>query len=463
MGAARSLFFSNDSTQETLNKRVRPSDEQIEYLRGRKDDLQDWIEIDLRNRTGLNVSTFLQGSYKFHTLIRPLHGRQYDVDLGAYIEWSSAADSISAANCRDHVQGSVLEFAENHDDATGVLDPPKKRCSRVKFKEDFHIDVPVYHFNPATGRSKLAVLEDTWEASDPEAMLNWFDGALSGEDRAQVRRLIRYLKAWVALNYLEDEEVPSSLLLTVLTVDAISTLNPVPNDDDDALRSLLQAVEARLDRSSHVQNPVPGDSDSNLNRLSPEAYELFREKLRALSDTARRATDEEEEADAAVIWAEAFDYLFPLPDVSELAAEVVPGTGIAVVTPRITIAVRPSRDAAPNVFYDDNVPFVRLGSWLKFTVTNVAQLPAGSEIRWVVRNTGRQAHAKNDLGHSVVEGAVHDEHTAYMGLHFMDCEIRVNGRIHAITRVRVNVTGAMPPRHAAPAFKRTSILKARRR
>lgn len=458
MGAAKDLFFNADASAETLNKRVRPSDDQIDYLRRKKDDLKDWLEIDLRNRTGLAISTFLQGSYRFHTLIRPLKSKEYDVDLGVYIEWSEPRDAISASDCRSEVQQSVKEFADSNDDTEEVSEPAKKRCSRVRYKNDFHIDIPVYHYNPVSKVSELAVLPNGWERSDPEAMLNWFEEALAGEDRAQVRRVIRYLKAWVSLKYEQDQAVPSSLLLTVLVVDAISELDDDPLDDDDALNQVVQRIHDRLSRSRHVQNPVRGDSDDDLNRLEANDFAVFMDHLGALVDIARRATEATEEADAAVTWSEAFDYLFPLPDVTELATEIVPGTGISVTAPKITIAVRDSRDAAPNRFYDDSVPFVRLGNWLKFTITNAADLPNGAVTRWVVRNNGRQAHAKNDLGHSVVDGSMHDEHTAYLGRHYMDCEVRVNGRIHAITRVSVNVVGAVPPRHAAPAFKRKSIL-----
>ena len=46
---------------------------------------------------------------------------------------------------------------------------------------------------------RLACLTKGWEASDPKAFYKWFRDALTGGEREQVRRLIRYLKAELML------------------------------------------------------------------------------------------------------------------------------------------------------------------------------------------------------------------------------------------------------------------------
>ena len=87
-----------------------------------------------------------------------------------------------------------------------------------------------------------------------------------------------------------------------------------------------------------------------------------------------------------------------------------------------------------------------------------------AEVRWVVRNIGQDAYDENDLGHSELDdGAFHDEHAVYHGRHFMDCEVRVNGRLSALTRIPVAITRTqMPLRHPPrkPAYAR---LRGRRR
>jgi hypothetical protein len=72
MGIASSLFFSsNDTEKQTLHRRITPSDEQIEEQQDRWNKLAEHLVADIKAETGCAVQTWLQGSYKFGTQIRP--------------------------------------------------------------------------------------------------------------------------------------------------------------------------------------------------------------------------------------------------------------------------------------------------------------------------------------------------------------------------------------------------------
>ncbi|MFX9035022.1 hypothetical protein ABTN36_18640, partial [Acinetobacter baumannii] len=75
-----------------------------------------------------------------------------------------------------------------------------------------------------------------WEHSDPKAFFVWFHRQFDDDDHAQVRRLIRYMKMWVALRL---QKPPSSVLLTVLVAEAYRRLNSAQCETDDvALRNV---------------------------------------------------------------------------------------------------------------------------------------------------------------------------------------------------------------------------------
>lgn len=466
MGAASGLFFYSDSGKDTLNKRVRPSDEQMELLREKKADIETHLRSDLRDRCDCPVSTWLQGSYKLHTLVRPLHKQDYDVDIGVYVEWGNADGEIfTPLEIREHLQSSLRAFKRVDTSVKEIVDPPKERCSRANYEKQFHIDTPAYHHNTDTGVARLATLSNGWECSDPEKMVKWFQDRLDGDDRKQVRRLARYLKAWAALRFSEDRNSqPSSLLLTVLAVEAYSTaIGQQSLADDDALRAIVDSIFWRLSRNSHVENPVTTDQDRDLNRLDNTGFDGFMRGLNELLDIATRATGCDEEANAAAAWTDAFDYLFPLPDVAGLAEETDIQRGLMVATPNIRIDISTTRGGPALRSFNDQVDLVRLKECLRFRITNPQDLPLGATVRWIVRNLGEDAYRENDLGHSVTDDGslVHDETAAYHGRHFMDCEIRVGGRLRSITRVPVLVTSMqMPSRHPArPAYTR---LRSRR-
>ena len=468
MGAAAGLFYSTNGEQETLNRRVRPGDDQLERLRVRKDDLEAHLKRDLRRRSGIPASTWLQGSYKLHTLIRPLSGQDYDVDVGIYFEWGLlSSETLMPDELRSELQESLLDFATNDEHVRSVEDPPKERCSRAYYQKQLHIDLPGYHYCTDSGETRLATLTGGWEISDPEKMVKWFQDRLDGDERAQARRVVRYLKAWAALRFKDDRAAqPSSLMLTVLAVEAFSDVfQGLDVDDDEALQLIIEALFDRLSDSAWVENPVETDQDRNLNRLGEGDFARFLDALERLRDVARNAVLADTEADAAAIWTEAFDYLLPLPDVTGMAqVDTTSGDLVLVTPPSVRVAVSGERGGAPRqVFNQGQVDLAHKGEWLRFSVTNRHLLPARAELRWVVRNVGEDAYEENDLGHSNSDvGTFHDEHAVYHGRHFMDCEVRIDGRLYAVTRIPVAISRtSIPPRHPArrPAY---TLLRRRR-
>ena len=121
-------------------------------------DLADFLKLRLKEDTGYSTSTWLQGSYKFDTQIRPwMMGAEFDIDLGLYFEWAGDDEDgeYEPEGFKQLVQNALLDYAEDaENDASGVTDP-KERCCRIAFKPDFHIDVPCYHIDSSADSRAL--------------------------------------------------------------------------------------------------------------------------------------------------------------------------------------------------------------------------------------------------------------------------------------------------------------------
>ena len=464
MGVCASLFFNENSELETLNNRVKPSDDQIAYLRKQKEDVEEWLKGELCD-LGYDVSTFLQGSYRFHTLIKPLVPKgEYDVDLGFYFIGGNSAGANSAA-LRDAVQRSLIRYEDECDQAIKVEDQ-KERCSRIKYKKKFHIDVPVYHETEGGRIVRLATLTTGWERSDPSAMLEWFREALDPDSatRAMTRRLVRYMKAWAALTFMGSDEVPSSLMLTVLTVDAIDVVVAAEDADDDALAKIVRHMHGRMQRDSCIPNPVQGDGDTDLNRLSANAHQRFVDALEKLAGVAERGATAEDEVTGALAWSEVFSYVFPLPDALDVVTSDT-GGGVVAASPTITAEIYEGGRSTLVGRYDGYVPYARVGQEIKFIINNPGVIPAGARVKWVVRNAGTEAHSISDLGHSFSDDGSRTqwESAAYMGHHYMDCEVWLHDSLRSLCRVPVGVTKfALPARHPPRRPGYTRILGRRR-
>lgn len=461
MGQASTLF--NGNTDQTLIGRVSPTAEQREFLQEHWNNLAEYLKVEL-SQHGYRVSTWLQGSYKYGTLIKPVHlTEEYDVDVGVYFEWDNEQDvEPTPRQLREWVQRALIEYEHSCEDLKEIVVPAKERCSRASYIRQFHIDTPVYHLEPAPGVRRLACLSDKWEYSDPKNLYKWFKNAVGGADRDQLRRLVRYLKAWAAVSFDDaTDSRPSSIFLTVVVTEAYQELwaqRLFGLADDDALIAVVQKLQFRLFNDPKVINPVDGDED--LNRMSPEAWGGFLPRLAALHDIAERAHDAGDEPSAALIWSEAFSFLMPLPEANQI--EIVDeNSGRAVMPlPEVEIKVfadNPSRLVAT---HRNEVPRVAKNCTLNFTIVNPHVVPEFATVEWTVRNEGEEADQRSDLGHRRVGVRLLSakEHTLYQGRHFMDCVVRLNGRIYAVRRVPVSIRDLQ---HAARNPPKPSYTKLR--
>lgn len=469
MGRASRLF--NGGADQTLIGRVTPTSDQREFLQKHWNDLAEHLKRTLVPRHGYAISTWLQGSYKYATLIKPVHAEEeYDVDVGVYFEWDDAHDiEPTPKQLRDWVQAEMLEYEKVCVELKKVEEPAKERCSRASYIRQFHIDTPVYHLNPDADARRLACLSNKWEHSDPKAIYKWFKDAVSGDDRDQLRRLVRYLKAWAAVSFDDAAESrPSSMFLTVVATEAYQALWPqrlLGMDDDDALVAVIKKMHDRLFDERKVSNPV--DDDEDLNRMSAEGWNGFLPRLASLLDIAERANEAQDEPSAALIWSEAFSFLMPLPETDEVEM-VDEASGRAVMQlPEIDIQVLAGNPKRPIARHRNEVPGVAKECSLVFTIANPHVVPEFATVEWTVRNEGHEADARSDLGHRRVGMRLltTDERTAYVGRHFMDCVVRLNGQVYAVRRVPVTIRDVLhaernPPK---PSYTKLKSLFRRRR
>lgn len=459
MGKAASYFYdANDSARQTLHKRVTPNDSQFEEQQLRWNALADFLVDDLKTCSGYPIRTWLQGSYKFATQVRPVHMiEEFDIDLGIYYCWSGNRESgdFTPKKLKQMVQGSLGRFAATNDDVIEVLEPAKPRCCRVRFKGNFHIDIPSYHLDEERDARSLATEENTWEDSDPKAIYIWFKNQFKDDQRARVRRLVRYLKAWAALKFRDIQGRPSSFLLTVLTAEATQQLSEeLPSEDDDALARVLRNILAILGDERDVPNPV--DHAENLaTRLSKDDWRAFVKKIGAFADTAAAAVRDQDALIACSRWAVEFEHLFPLPDTEELDKQV---SRLPAVRTLPEVRVSAISQVNPNLRYTgiNGIGPIPKNCSISFEVTNALCMPQGTQFYWMVRNEGDEAEDINDLGHKAGAGLKADERSTYKGSHFMDCTAVLGDRITGLRRVLVNISGVPIPRRK---FQRAALIK----
>lgn len=445
MGIAASLFFNTIDPENCLDYRIRPSDEQQSAQENRWNDLRDFLVEELQVRSEYAISSWLQGSYKFGTQIRPAKPTQeFDIDLGIYYRWSGEPEDgqFSPDALKGFIQGSLETYADDDENDAEEVTDPKERCSRIRFKDSFHIDVPAYHLDSSRDARTLATETKGWEESDPKAIYVWWKEKFDDATRPRGRRLVRYLKMWAALKF-DEATRPSSIMLTVLLANALSETDTSRlAGDDEFLQTCSAAMLTALRASLVVTNPV--NTEENLNRLDTTAAQEFLGNLDSLVSTAARAVAAATKPDSAEIWSEIFEHFFPMTD--ELASDA--RTGALVVMqfdPQVDIQIK--NGVRTNVVRNA-VGGIPKGCELNFSLANAFQLPQGAQVFWTARNTG-EAETVNDLGHTK-NGLFAVEKSAYRGTHFMDVRVCLNGRTIGRRRVPVQITGLGIPLRNPP-------------
>jgi hypothetical protein len=361
------------------------------------------------------------------------------------------------------LQNSLQAYSASTDAVRSLDNPPKPRCGRIHYDGDFHIDVPIYHLDPEAGRRTLAT-DGGWETSDPKVLYLWFKDKLDDATRAKVRRQIRYLKCWAALKWRIDEGRPSSVLLTVLATEAFATLTQDQiGTDDDTLLNLLRQISDRTARGRRVSNPA--NSYEDLNRLTDAQWTAFCNGIHAFIGIAASACAADNEIEAADLWSQAFAHFFPMPDISTgLVTDGVPKSMSLVPVAAPDILVRAVGQKNANIrFADKNgIGPIPKECDITFEIADPNRLRPGTSIDWMVRNEGTEAEMVNDLGHRAGTGLTASRHSAYTGTHYMDCILRQNGRIYAVRRVPVRITGVSAPLRNPARRPSWTSLRARR-
>ena len=277
-------------------------------LRTSRDALRERIRNYFKNDLKLPVPKFRgQGSYSMDTMINPLDG-EFDIDDGVYLlhldnqdknDWPTPAT----------VHGWLVKATEGH---TNEKPTDKNTCVRVRYAGQYHVDFPNY--GELRGKYLLAEKGDKdWHESDPLAITDWFKGEVGkcGND-GQLRRLVRYLKAWADFQSRRRGKMPSGLILTVLAAN-----NFRGNERDDvALAETAAAISGTVQNAFTVYNPVD-HSEKLTDRLSPQQKERFQAAIADLANQAEKALDAEDAAEASDLLRGQFGDRFPKVDSKE--------------------------------------------------------------------------------------------------------------------------------------------------
>jgi hypothetical protein len=269
-------------------------------LRTARNALRDKIRKHFRDVLKVNVPKFHgQGSYAMGTMVNPLNG-EFDIDDGVYLQHLDTSDK-SDWPTPETVHRWLVQATDGH---TGQKPIDKRTCVRVRYAGQYHVDLPAY--GELNGDYLLAEKgAKGWHQSDPLALTNWFKGRVKVHGE-QLRRIVRYLKAWADFQSSRRGKMPNGLILTVLASDHFCA----DTRDDVCFANTLRAIADSVHIIFYVYNPV--DTTEELtSRLTDQQKKRFQEAISDAADDAIEAINIDDRHKASNIWRKQFGDRFP--------------------------------------------------------------------------------------------------------------------------------------------------------
>jgi hypothetical protein len=269
-------------------------------LRTARNALRGKTRKHFRDVLKLNIPKFHgQGSYSMGTMVNPLNG-EFDIDDGVYLQHLDTTDK-SDWPTPETVHRWLVQATDGH---TGQKPIDKRTCVRVRYAGQYHVDLPEY--GELNGDYLLAEKgEKGWHQSDPLALTDWFKDRVKVHGE-QLRRTVRYLKAWADFQSGRQGKMPNGLILTVLVANHFRA----DERDDVSLAKTLRIIADSVCISFCVYNPVDA-TEKLTSRLTDQQKKRFQEAVADAADAAEVVINIDDRHEASNLWRKQFGDRFP--------------------------------------------------------------------------------------------------------------------------------------------------------
>ena len=374
-----------------------------------------------------------QGSFMMNAIIEPLDG-EFDIDDGIYLQVDSEpSEAISTLHrwIYDAVDGQTNEKPVD-----------KNPCVRLIYAGEYHIDLPLYYIKES-GPPYLAHKKEGWIKSDPREFIDWFDE--KADDNGQLKRLVRYLKAWK--DYRKGE-LPCGLIFSILAAEYA-----VFDDRDDvALHKTLKKIHTALKQNFACYRPTTPYRENLLSGYSETNKNYLLDRLTGFINSAAKAINEDTTpAKACKYWQRHFGkkrfLLSDSDDVTQDSTLVRADFSQGIVIYRETEEFIENRYPVHLMYelkIDCEITQDGYRPWslrdllrlklplfpnknLKFSITK-NNCPEPFSIKWKVCNVGEEALKRDCIRGTIFDGYDSiQETTNFKGEHFVECYLIKNG------------------------------------
>lgn len=280
-----------DDLLERICFKLQISPTQHQLAEDRYKAIGNWLEADGSLLAAFKPVIYPQGSLRIGTTVRPLARQEYDLDLVCeiQIDWRKIDNPTVLLN-------AVETRLKQHDTYKTMLER-KNRCIRVKYANEFHLDILPACPDPISGNCCVVVPDreaEEWKASNPRGYAAWFESCVKlskglvverveplpaqepVEKKAPLKHVVQLMKRWRDIRYAKTLDIaPVSIVLTTLAGHHYSGQQFVSEGLTYVLNGIVDSLPPKGQRLV-VLNPANLKEDlSECWGEKPGAYEAF--------------------------------------------------------------------------------------------------------------------------------------------------------------------------------------------
>lgn len=243
-----------------------------------------------------------QGSFASGTIIKPVKGRGYDVDVLLLMRHCPGKEP------KDYIRDAYkcLKRDKTYRDKVHIA----TRCAYIEYVEDFHMDiVPCI----AKGNQRLIFngRDNTTEVTDGTGYRDWFSqkNKITNGQLRQVTKLLKYLR-----DHKGNLPVKSILLTTLvgMSVHANEVGSKAYRDTPTALKTISNRVNSFLQSNEQmptIRNPALR-SERFTRRWDQRKYSHFRKMFNIYNNKANAAFEATDPTESIAKWQKLFGRSF---------------------------------------------------------------------------------------------------------------------------------------------------------
>ncbi len=323
-------------------------DDENEILRDKREKVLNKLKQNIAKDVP-TYTTFNQGSYAMFTGVKPLNG-DYDIDVGIKfdIDKSDYEDPVK-------VKQWVYDALNGHTKEVKIKNPCVTVQYQINSEPVYHVDLAVYAAKNSDNKLYLSkgkpgslAENKKWEESDPSKLMELIQNRYTHEkDRAQFRRVIRYLKRWKDIKFTSGgHAIPTGIAITIAAYDK---MNPVYTTDSftatrnyDDLKCLKNFVDSLINSFTDVVydaeekkyyyrlsiNMITPQYSDLFEKMTNKQMESFKNKLETLQSVLKDAEKEVDPVESCKKLKDELGDDFPVPEKKDTAESKSKGPAV---------------------------------------------------------------------------------------------------------------------------------------